>query len=223
MDCRREKHTAKETPREAKESLSGKSKSYPEHIAATKKGAIDGCGNSSKAGTNTTCGDIVGARDSRRVLGLAFKRTGSPETQETLETCTVRTRLTANPAVQVTVLHLHELRVKFRTRTQAQAQTNFSSEQQNSMAPKVFAVPRPTSLPTVTLKVLLRSTSTTKRAAEPTTLDVPPQAKRPLGEGAQIDVQSLTVGKVTIAGTDNEVPAEYFEGQRTSELKPTRQ
>ena len=62
----------------------------------------DGCGNKSKAGTNKTCGDIV-ARDSRRLLGLAFKRTGSPETQETLETCTVRTRLTANPAVHVTV------------------------------------------------------------------------------------------------------------------------
>ena len=59
-------------------------------------------------------------------------------------------------------------------------------------------------------KAQLRSSSRTKRVAEPTTLDVSPQAKHPRGEGSQMDNQSMTVDGVMIAGTED--PAEYFDG-----------
>ena len=63
-------------------------------------------------------------------------------------------------------------------------------QQLKAMEAKVHVMPTPTVLPTVTSKAQRRSTSLTKRAAEPTSLDVPPQAKQPRGEGSQTDVQS---------------------------------
>ena len=54
----------------------------------------------------------------------------------------------------------------------------------------VFSMPTPTALPTVTPKAQFKSTSLSKRAAEPTTLDVPPQATHPQGEGSQVDVHA---------------------------------
>ena len=69
----------------------------------------------------------------------------------------------------------------------------------------------PPVLPTVTAKAP-RSTSPTKRAVELTTLDVPPQAKHPRGEGSQVDVQSMTV-----AGTEDEDLAVYFDGHEDVE------
>ena len=57
----------------------------------------------------------------------------------------------------------------------------------------------------------LRSPSPTEQTTEPTTLDVPPQEKHPRGEGSQRDVQSMTVAGVTIAGTDDEDPAECLD------------
>ena len=55
---------------------------------------------------------------------------------------------------------------------------------------EVPVIPVPTVLQTVTRTAQLRSTSPTNRAAEPTTQDVPPQAKHPRGEHSQMDVQS---------------------------------
>ena len=51
------------------------------------------------------------------------------------------------------------------------------------MRANVLAMPTPTLLPAVTPKAQLMSTSPSRRAGEPTTLDVPPQAQHPRGEG----------------------------------------
>ena len=85
------------------------------------------------------------------------------------------------------------------------------------MEAKVLVMLAPTDLQTVTPKAQLRSTSPTKRATEPTTLDVPPQAEHPRGEGSQMDVRSMTVAGVTIAGTEDEDHAEYFDVTKMSE------
>ena len=81
-----------------------------------------------------------------------------------------------------------------------QAQTNSRSQQQTVMGANVPAVPAPTVLPTATPKAQLRVTTPTKRAAEPTTLDVLPQAKHPRGEGSQMDFGSMTVAGVAMGG-----------------------
>ena len=73
-------------------------------------------------------------------------------------------------------------------------------------------MPAPTVSPTVTPKAKLRSTSPTKRAAEPTTLDVLPQAKHQRDEGSQRNVRSMTVAGVTISGTEDEDPAHHLHG-----------
>ena len=80
------------------------------------------------------------------------------------------------------------------------------------MGANVRVMPTQTVLPTVSPEAQLRSTSPTERAAEPMTLDVPPQAQHLRGEGSQMDVQSMTEAGVTIAGTEEEDPAEYFDG-----------
>ena len=76
----------------------------------------------------------------------------------------------------------------------------------------VPVVPASTVLPTMTPSAQLRSTTPTTRAAEPTTLDVPPQAKPQRGEGSQMDVRSMTVAGVAISGTEDEDCAEYVDG-----------
>ena len=63
-------------------------------------------------------------------------------------------------------------------------------------------------------KAQLRSTSLTERGAEPTTPDVPPQPKHPRGVSSQVDVHSMTVVGVTIAGSKDEDPAEYFNSHQ---------
>ena len=102
----------------------------------------------------------------------------------------------------------------------AQAKTN-SRSQQTAMGATVAAMPTPTVLPTATPKAQLSSTSPTKRAAHPTTLDVPPQAKCPRSEGSQVDVRSVTVAGVTIAATEDEDAAEYFDGHAHDGELPT--
>ena len=62
---------------------------------------------------------------------------------------------------------------------QAKAQTNSRSPPQTVMRANVLVVLTSTALPTPTPKALIRSSTPTKRAARPTTLDVPPQAKHP--------------------------------------------
>ena len=66
-------------------------------------------------------------------------------------------------------------------------------------------------LPTLTPKAHIRSSTPTQQAAEPTKLDVLPQAKYPRGEASQMDVRSMIVAGVTIAGTEDEDPAEFFD------------
>ena len=83
---------------------------------------------------------------------------------------------------------------------QAQAHTNSRSQPQTVMGANVPVVLTSTVLPTPTPKALIRSSTPTKRAAEPTTLDVPPQAKDPRGESSQMDVRSVKVAGVTISG-----------------------
>ena len=61
-------------------------------------------------------------------------------------------------------------------------------QEKKVMEAKGPVMPTPTVLPNVTPKAQVRSTSPTKRAAEPTTLDVPPQAMHPRGEDSQMDV-----------------------------------
>ena len=84
-----------------------------------------------------------------------------------------------------------------------------SRHQQGTNVP---VVPASAVLPTVTPSAQLRSTTPTTRAAEPTTLDVPPQAKPQRGEGSQMDVRSVSVATVVISGTDDEDSAEYIDG-----------
>ena len=60
----------------------------------------------------------------------------------------------------------------------------------------------------VTPSAQRRSTTPTTRAAEPTTLDMPPQAKPQRGEGSQMDVRSMSVAGVVISGTEDEDSAE---------------
>ena len=79
------------------------------------------------------------------------------------------------------------------------------------MGANVPVVPTLTALPTPTPKALIRSSTPTKGAAEPTTLDVPPQAKHPRGESSQMDVRSMIVAGGTVSGTEGEDPAEYFD------------
>ena len=94
---------------------------------------------------------------------------------------------------------------------QAQAQTNSRSQPQTVMGAIVPVVLKSTALPTPTSEALIRSSTSTKRATEPTTLDVPPQAKHPRGESSQMDVRSTIVAGVTISGTEDEDPAECFD------------
>ena len=59
---------------------------------------------------------------------------------------------------------------------------NSRSQPQTLKGANVPVVPTSTALLTPTPKALIRSSTPTKRAAEPTTLDVPPQAKHPRSE-----------------------------------------
>ena len=79
------------------------------------------------------------------------------------------------------------------------------------MGANVPVMPTSTVLSTSTPKAQLRSPTPTNRAAEPTTLDVPPQAKHPGGEDSQMGVRSVIVAGVTISGSENEDPAENFD------------
>ena len=56
----------------------------------------------------------------------------------------------------------------------------------------------------VTPKAQKRSTLPTKRAAEPTTLHVPPLVKHPRDEAVEMDVQSMTVAGVTTTGIEDD-------------------
>ena len=58
-------------------------------------------------------------------------------------------------------------------------QADSRSQPQTAMDAHVPVVPTSTALPTSTPEALIGSSAPTKRAAEPTTLDVPPQAKHP--------------------------------------------
>ena len=96
---------------------------------------------------------------------------------------------------------------------QAQGQTNSRSQPQTVMGANVLVVSTSTVSPTPIPKALIRSSKPTKRAAAPTTLDVPPQAKHPRGEGSQMDVRSIIVAGVTISGSEDEDPAECFDSR----------
>ena len=93
---------------------------------------------------------------------------------------------------------------------QAQAQTNSRSQPQTVVGANVPIVLTSTVLPTPTSKALIKSSPPIKRAAEPTTLDVPPPAKRPRGESSQTDVRTVIVAAVTTSGSEDEDP-EYFD------------
>ena len=88
-----------------------------------------------------------------------------------------------------------------------------SRHQQGTNVP---VVPTSTVLLVVTPSAQLRPTTPTTRAAQPTTLDVPPQAKPQRGEGSQMDVRSMSVAGVAISGTDDEDSAEYVDGHEDS-------
>ena len=49
------------------------------------------------------------------------------------------------------------------------------------------------------------------------TLDVPPQGKHPRGEGLQMDIPRYDSGNLTISGTEDEDPAEYFDSHEDTE------
>ena len=97
----------------------------------------------------------------------------------------------------------------------AQSSSNqFQKSTAESDGTKVLATPTPTVLPTATPKTQLMPTPPSKRAAESTTLDVPPQAKHLRGEGPQMEVQSMTVAGVTTAGTEDEDPRRVLRWPR---------
>ena len=50
----------------------------------------------------------------------------------------------------------------------------------------------------------------------PKTRDVPPQAKHPRSEDSQMDVLSMTVAGVSMCGTEDEDPAESFDGHEVA-------
>ena len=88
--------------------------------------------------------------------------------------------------------HQHKLQsgVPQHADVRAQAQTNSTAV---VLGPNVPVVPTSTALLTSTPKAQIRSSTPTERAAEPTTLGVPPQAMHARSEGSQMDVRSMTV------------------------------
>ena len=75
--------------------------------------------------------------------------------------------------------------------------------------------------PTFFADAQLRSTTPTKRAAEPTTLNVPHQAKHPRAEGSQMDVRNMTVAGVAKSGTEDEHP--LVDGSEADEMTKAKQ
>ena len=150
-----------------------------------------GSENNPKAGTDETFRNFIVSRDTGSTRVPGTERTASWETHATPDTCTSITTSSRKPrqikrqlilvVIVNTTSGIHQ-----HASDQAQAQTNSRSQPQTVMGAKVPVVPTSTVLPTPTPKALIRSPTPTKRAAGPTTLDVPPQAKHARGEGRNI-------------------------------------
>ena len=192
VDCRRRRDSTKRGHCVGQGNLVTQAREKPQAFRWF-KARRDGGENSQKTGTDKPCRNITVARDSRSTMDRVLNAPRRGKTQETPDTCSSlatnsrKPRQTRNQAVQVTVL--------LRRHCQHKLKVEFHSTRILKLSDPEFQ---------------LRSSSRTKRAAEPKTLDVSFQAEQPRGEGSQMDNQSLTVDGVMIAGTED--PAEYFDG-----------
>ena len=159
------------------------------------------------------------SRKTRTILGFGTKRTASWETQCALDTCTSLPTSTRGPTDDKSSSSSDSSsssssstqapsEIPQHVNDQALAQTNSRRQPQTVVGANVPVVHTSTVLPTPTPKALIRSSTATKRAAEPTTLDVPPHARHPRGESSQMDVRSVMVVGVTTSRTEDEDPAE---------------
>ena len=204
MDCRRIEDSRKETPCGARKILLVKSESNSEHVG-TKNDVMES-ENNPKAGTDKTCRVILVTRDSRRTVGPGGIERGRPKAYETSapavppnhenlshdQSSGTSDSSSSSSSTSSTSSEWNSAGEHSSSSSSSSSRTSSSSsssstststsssrsqQHQKSMPAEVLVTPTPTVLPTVTPEPQIKSNSPTKRAAEPTTLDVPPLAK----------------------------------------------